>query len=520
MFGKGGGPLNAWIKEFCELVFIQTLQAFIFALVISFVLNIMTYQTNLDATDRNTSLGIICIVALTSIFKVEEIARRIFGYGPTKADHGNAVQSIGKSMMALKMGKNVLDNGRKIVSGAGAAIGAHSKKVKAYKRYTARMEALNKDNDNDNDNDAPTLSSGVSSNSQKNSDAVSEKQKLLDQAQEKRNESINKRKEAQKIRKSSPSKMSKRDREEAARKLENEAFNIDLNARNLEEKDNAMKGDADFDKSATANTNGNTNTNVSKSTGKKKSGDYNQKALQIKDDLDDKLDEIKKQRHEGIKKMVSGVAETGAAMVGFTAGTAMGAASTNDWGSAVKDGITWAGTADAVTAGAIDLTDGALKFIGNRANNLNKLRKEFADELNKANMEAQINTVKDVNTKTEQMTDDFQKDINEMQEEAQKDAEKEFQQASERAEKNARRTTSAGPSSTVSKSTSKRNKTPSTKSVAFGRVIQNHSVGAQKQIAKAYSGGNSATRQLNDIYKQNSKSTPPRANDIDKNVFN
>ena len=37
MFGKKGAVLGGWIKEFCTLVFIQTIQAFIYALVISFI---------------------------------------------------------------------------------------------------------------------------------------------------------------------------------------------------------------------------------------------------------------------------------------------------------------------------------------------------------------------------------------------------------------------------------------------------------------------------------------------------
>jgi len=147
MFGKGGGPLNSWIKEFCELVFIQTLQAFIFALTMGFIISIMNAQaTAMDKTDSNSALAVVCIVALTSIFKVEEIARRIFGFGPTKADHGNAVASIGKSMIALQMGKNMLDNGKKIVGGFGAMWGGHKEKNRAIQRANKRYAALEKDN--------------------------------------------------------------------------------------------------------------------------------------------------------------------------------------------------------------------------------------------------------------------------------------------------------------------------------------------------------------------------------------
>lgn len=316
MFGKGGGPLNAWIKEFCELVFIQTLQAFIFALVMGFIISILNYQVTMEQTDRNTSLGIICVVALTSIFKVEDIARRIFGYGPTKADHGNAVQSIGKSMMALKMGKNLLDNGKKIVGGAGAAFGAHSKKVKALKRMNSRMKALDTDNG---------MGSAWDSSGNAGTGNMSASDSLA---------------------------------------------NIDGGTSNGSAIGQSATGAGLKVSSASASA-------PSSNKGKGRIPDYEQRAQQIKDEYDEKMKEIDKQKRQGIKQMVSGFAETGAAMVGFTAGTAMSVASTNDWGGAVKDGITWAGTADAVTAGAVDLTASTTEFFVERGRNAKKLADEY-----------------------------------------------------------------------------------------------------------------------------------------------
>lgn len=322
MFGKGGGPLNAWIKEFCELVFIQTLQAFIFALVMGFIINILNTQIAMDQSDRNASLGIICIVVLTSIFKIEDIARRIFGYGPTKADHGNAVQSIGKSMMALKMGKNLLDNGKKIVGGAGAAIGAHSKKVKAQKRMEARQNALDKDNMGGEE--STTTRTIATADTAEGGDGTS---MMID----------------------------------------------------------TTKGPIHKEaKDSTATNASNVSQKSAKSSNTGRIKDYNQKKLQIQEEYKDKMAEINKQKRQGIKQMVSGVAESGAALVGFTAGTAMSAASTNDWGGAFKDGITWAGTADAVTAGAVDLGAAGVEFLGNRARNAGALVDEYAKNVKSA----------------------------------------------------------------------------------------------------------------------------------------
>lgn len=354
MFGKGGGPLGSWIKEFCELVFIQTLQAFIFALTISFIVNILTKQTTMDATDRNTSLGIICIVALTSIFKIEEIARRIFGYGPTKADHGNAVRSIGKTMFAFQMGKNLLDNGKKIVGGIGAIASGHSDKVKELKRVRKRREALNKDNGS-SDSGTTLLTTNLDSTALNATDP-SEAQRKIDGR--KREEKIRLTEQAQQSRK-----MAMKEKDEEKRK----ALIADANekmrmASSIDDTLGEPKGTSNVKSS-------------SSSSGRVK--DYNQKLLQIEEDHKSKMSEIKKKQREGLKSWASGMAETGAALVGFTAGTAMSAASSNDWGEATKDGLAWAGTADKVTSLGVDMAFDLEKFAEDRVKGAADMAKEY-----------------------------------------------------------------------------------------------------------------------------------------------
>lgn len=378
MFGKGGGPLNTWIKEFCELVFIQTLQAFIFALVIGFVLNIMQEQTTLDQNDRNASLGIICIVALTSIFKIEDIARRIFGYGPTKADHGNAVQSIGKSMMAFSMGKNLLDNGKKIVGGVSTIHGARSEKKKYINKQMKRMDAWKKDNGMDDEVETKTsLPVGADKN---NSTVVANKSSI------------------------------------AANKTSSSTQPRKIDAAKRDRKIQLME---DGSSSTSAKTSTSSNSSDKKSGGGKPK-DYFQKTLQMQEDYENKMKELKEKKRQGWKQIASGAAESGAALVGFTAGTAMSVASTNDWGGAVKDGITWAGTADALTAGAVDLTFGvgeALEdFKDDMAKTVDEYNKNFDIEYNKAAKEAQ----KEVQKGQEAITQVAQQSIDQRQTEVKK----------------------------------------------------------------------------------------------------
>ena len=82
--------------------------------------------------------------------------------------------------------------------------------------------------------------------------------------------------------------------------------------------------------------------------------------------------------------MVSGAAETGAALVGFTAGTAMSAASSNDWGEAAKDGLSWAGAADKVTSLGVDMAFDLEKFAEDRVRGAVDIAKEYGTDARNA----------------------------------------------------------------------------------------------------------------------------------------
>ena len=136
MGGKKGGPvLNSWIKEFCTLVFIQTIQAFIYAIIISIIVK-MSFLSIEDVDDRNASMGIICVVALTSVFKVEELVKKIFGIGNSKADVRGAMSSLAKTAIAWNFGKKVLDNTSKVAGG----VKARQDAAKGRQKLKSRME--------------------------------------------------------------------------------------------------------------------------------------------------------------------------------------------------------------------------------------------------------------------------------------------------------------------------------------------------------------------------------------------
>lgn len=140
--GKGG-PLSSWIREFTTLVFVQTVQAFIFAIIITLIMTAMAPPT--DATlndDYNVGVGLMCVFALTSLFKVEELVKKIFGLQSTKADHGSAIKSIAKTAFAVKLGKRVLDNGKKITGGIKQIKDSNNKRKENKQRYKEDLEDL------------------------------------------------------------------------------------------------------------------------------------------------------------------------------------------------------------------------------------------------------------------------------------------------------------------------------------------------------------------------------------------
>ena len=138
--GKGGGALSMWIKEFTALVFTQTIQAFIYAIVISVILfGMVKTGSDISADDNNAALGLMSTFALLSVFKVEELAKKIFGIGDTKASHGNAMKSIAKTAIAAKLGGRVLNNAGKVFSGVKSINQAGQDRRKAKKRLDEDM---------------------------------------------------------------------------------------------------------------------------------------------------------------------------------------------------------------------------------------------------------------------------------------------------------------------------------------------------------------------------------------------
>lgn len=115
-----GNVFSQWLKEFCALVFTQTVQAFLLAIILLIVIISISNGSN-DANNYNniTAGGVLAIIALTSISKMESLIKKLFGLESSITDtsmKGGKGSLLG-SMMALKMAKKSLDNIPKIGKG-------------------------------------------------------------------------------------------------------------------------------------------------------------------------------------------------------------------------------------------------------------------------------------------------------------------------------------------------------------------------------------------------------------------
>ncbi len=131
--GKMGGALSAWLKEFCALVFVQSIQAFTFAIIMVMVINLVGDES---ANSKAAPLGMIAVVAMASISKLEDLVKKMFGIGPSVTDPSlrGGMKSWATGMVAFGAAKRVADNGKKFFGGIGSAAAASKAKKSALQR--------------------------------------------------------------------------------------------------------------------------------------------------------------------------------------------------------------------------------------------------------------------------------------------------------------------------------------------------------------------------------------------------
>lgn len=431
MFGKGSA-LGAWIKEFCELVFIQTLQAFIYALAIGLIMKMNV--SAMENSDAASVLGFMCVICLTAIFKVEDILRKILGFGGTKADHGSAIKSIAKTAFAMQIGKRVLDNGKKMVGGTKNIIEGSLDKGKAKNKFDRRVKAYKMDNgmlDESDDSSALPLNESPKSNTVLESARNNERERLLSEAKNFRRQAILE----------TDSKKSK-ELIDKAKQYEDRANSLGLGAMNT-----PVSGDAGASTVAgiktplpEAATPGADNSAKKTARGK----DYYQKMQAFEDQYKDDVKAANKKRREGLRTLARGIAESSGALVGGTAGAILGFADGNlDEG--FQGLVSGAGLGDAVGSGVVTAATAPADFAEWTSSAISDAVKNHSEAVKRSQEEDEKNAraqIEDMNKEAKSAITKIDKNAERRRDALQKEVEDSARETGRDIERHTRKSTS------------------------------------------------------------------------------
>ncbi len=373
---------STWVREFCSLVFIQTIQAFIFAIVMTLIISVMTPDnvTGVERADIVSATGFIAVIALASISKIEDLVKKIFGVQSNITDPSmrGGMKSLASTMIAAKLAKGVLDNGKKAAGGLGGVYSANKQMRIAKSRYARDMsrklgEPASNKNTGGTATSAPPTSSAASTS----------------QAPATVNDYYQKAKEAKKN-----------------GDMPGYYKNIGI-AAGMQKNMNATN--------APAVGAGGTGGNIASvaAAGEAKAARFSNKNMadidKMRDAYEDKMSELKAKRAESVIKGLSGLVETGGALVGGTAGAIAGA-SLGDVGDTLKYGLAGVGIGDAVGSvpGKVAL---GTKNIAQAVAADNRSKKEFADAMANLSSDAKkyINTKRTNTARYERAKDEFAK---------------------------------------------------------------------------------------------------------------
>lgn len=164
-----GNVFQMWLKEFCALVFTQTIQAFILAIILVLIMMIYNNGT-FSKTDQTNATGVLAIIALTSISKMEGLVKKMFGVESSLTDtsmNGGKGGVLG-TVMAMKMAKKALDNIPKTVGGvkgiAGGIADKRKAKIAMYNATEKQIARYNKLHPGDSSSTETSQTSGTGAN--------------------------------------------------------------------------------------------------------------------------------------------------------------------------------------------------------------------------------------------------------------------------------------------------------------------------------------------------------------------
>lgn len=136
--GKGGSFSN-WLKEFCTIVLIQSLQAFLFSIIV--VLIVTSYnQSKADESSKALGLGVVGVVGLASLSKLEDLVKKMLGVGGSFDPSMKLSNTdIATGLMAGKIAGRVLNNGSNFAKGVSGYRKASKEETKVKQAELRRL---------------------------------------------------------------------------------------------------------------------------------------------------------------------------------------------------------------------------------------------------------------------------------------------------------------------------------------------------------------------------------------------
>lgn len=134
-----------WLKEFCSLVFTQSVQAFLLAVIMSVIIAMASEGSTAEAGTSVSATGVIAIVALISISKVELLVKKIFGVESQFGDPSmkSGASGLAGTLIGARLAGRVLNNAGKVGSGINDVLKGKQAQAQAKSRLANSLNRLN-----------------------------------------------------------------------------------------------------------------------------------------------------------------------------------------------------------------------------------------------------------------------------------------------------------------------------------------------------------------------------------------
>ena len=161
---------TVWLKEFCSLVFTQAVQAFLLAAVMSVIVATASGNLDINKGSAASATGVIAIIALSAISKIETLVKKVFGIESQFGDPSmkSGMVGLAGTLIGAKLAGRVLNNVGKVGGGIVDYGRQARNRARLNRDYARNLAALNASRPTTVVATGPVTSSGGSSSSNNN----------------------------------------------------------------------------------------------------------------------------------------------------------------------------------------------------------------------------------------------------------------------------------------------------------------------------------------------------------------